>query len=292
MHLNLDFIKEIGLTECLVDNGRDLNDEMNKMLDGLSFYGLNVLYNRYGDEYEDKVDIPTFLWIFRLCDDGIIPSLDARFPTIEDIYTLMKDEGYTESEINKFKSIPWEFLKEPTKNTESLIKEGTTTYEIGCSNWSTWMGDRTKPAPIEAVTFWKDYTETNTWKLTHDFSEELGDIYEDKTQEEIKEIVSTLAKNFFGDVLESTRAIPIDFDEKGGQKFTKTFADGTDEDTYKITDYYGDDHMLDGKEKAIEKATELVNEKIKFQFGMRIERKITEPDGYFAWRQENREDYL
>ena len=50
--------------------------------------------------------------------------------------------------------------------------------------------------------------------------------------------------------------------------------------------------MLDGKEKAIEKATELVNEKIKHQFGMRIERKITEPDGYFAWRQENREDYL
>ena len=59
-----------------------------------------------------------------------------------------------------------------------------------------------------------------------------------------------------------------------------------------LTDGYGDEHIVDGKEKATEKATELVNEKIQIQFGIRIERKIAEPDGYFAWREENRAEYL
>jgi len=297
MYLNSDFTKNaINLFGC--DEGKKesqlkaevLTNELTKA--GTFTLKVNRLYNTYGEDYKSMCDIPGFLWYFRLVDEGIMPILDKRFPTLEDIYKLMEDEGYTESDINRFKNIPNSTVEYIKKNMETVVKEGTASYDVDSYNWCAWMGDRTKPAPIEAVTFWKDYTETNTWKLTHDFSEELGDIYEDKTQEEIKEIVSTLAKNFFGDVLESTRAIPIDFDEKGGQKFTKTFADGTDEDTYKITDYYGNDHMLDGKEKAIEKATELVNEKIKLQFGMRIERKITEPDGYFAWRQENREDYL
>ena len=50
--------------------------------------------------------IPNFLWFFRLVDKDLMPKLDERFPTLEDIYKLMEDEGYTESEINKFKNLP------------------------------------------------------------------------------------------------------------------------------------------------------------------------------------------
>ena len=298
MYLNSDFTKNvINLFGCDEDKEESqlkaevLTNELTKA--GTFTLKVNRLYNTYGEDYKSMCDIPGFLWYFRLVDEGIMPILDKRFPTLEDIYELMEDEGYTESDINRFKNLPNSTVAFIKKNMETIVKEGTASYDLDCKNWCAWMGDKTIDAPLNAVTFWNDYTVTNTWKLTHNDSEEAGDIYEDKTEEEMKEIVSTIAKDFFGDVLESTNTIPVDFDEKGGMIFNKTsLSEGTDEDTYMVTDGYGDEHIVDGKEKATEKATELVNEKIEIQFGIKIERKITEPDGYFAWREENRADYL
>lgn len=298
MYINNDFLEK-GIQVFNCDGEKEESqlkskDTFKKLLKSITTLGTNTLYNRHGANYKETIDIPSFLFTFRLCSKGIMPKLDERFPTLEDIYKLMEDEDYTESEINNFKNLPNSWTKEAKDSVEVLVKEGTASYDLDCKNWCKWMGDKTIDAPLDAVTFWNDYTVTNTWKLSHnDESQDGGDIYEDKTEEEIKEIVSTIAKNFFGDVLESTNTIPVDFDEKGGIIFNKTsLSDGDDEDTYIVTDGYGDEHIVDGKEKATEKATELVNEKIQIQFGIRIERKITEPDGYFAWREENIADYL
>lgn len=297
MHINNDFFENvINLFGCDEDKeetqlkAENLTGQLLKNCDSL---GINILYDRYGDEYKEHTTIPIVLWFFRLVDKGVVPILDERYPTLEDIYKLMEDEGYTESQINKFKNLPSSTVTEFKKSMQTVVEEGTADYSVDTGNFMSWFGDKTKPAPLDAVTFWNDYTVTNTWKLSHNDSKDGGDIYEDKTEEEIKEIVSTIAKDFFGDVLESTNTIPVDFDEKGGMIFNKTsLSDGDDEDTYIVTDGYGDEHIVDGKEKATEKATELVNEKIQIQFGIKIERKITEPDGYFAWREENRADYL
>ena len=297
MHINNDFfVFVINLFGCDEDKeetqlkAENLTGQLLKNCDSL---GINILYDRYGDEYKEHTTIPIVLWFFRLVDKGVVPILDERYPTLEDIYKLMEDEGYTESQINKFKNLPSSTVTEFKKSMQTVVEEGTADYSVDTGNFMSWFGDKTKPAPLDAVTFWNDYTVTNTWKLSHNDSKDGGDIYEDKTEEEIKEIVSTIAKDFFGDVLESTNTIPVDFDEKGGMIFNKTsLSDGDDEDTYIVTDGYGDEHIVDGKEKATEKATELVNEKIQIQFGIKIERKITEPDGYFAWREENRAEYL
>lgn len=297
MHINNDFFENvINLFGCDEDKeetqlkAENLTGQLLKNCDSL---GINILYDRYGDEYKEHTTIPIVLWFFRLVDKGVVPILDERYPTLEDIYKLMEDEGYTESQINKFKNLPSSTVTEFKKSMQTVVEEGTADYSVDTGNFMSWFGDKTKPAPLDAVTFWNDYTVTNTWKLSHNDSKDGGDIYEDKTEEEIKEIVSTIAKDFFGDVLESTNTIPVDFDEKGGMIFNKTsLSDGDDEDTYIVTDGYGDEHIVDGKEKATEKATELVNEKIQIQFGIKIKRKITEPDGYFAWREENRADYL
>ena len=44
--------------------------------------------------------------------------------------------------------------------------------------------------------------------------------------------------------------------------------------------------------EALEKSIQIRKDKIDIGFGFTVFRKITEPDGYFAWRQENRADYL
>ena len=299
MYINGDFIKNvINLFGC--DEGKEekqLKAEAltNQLTGAMTSLGLNILYERYGEDYKSIYSIPSYLWAFRLVDKGMMPILDKRYPTLEDIYKLMEDEGYTESEINKFKNVPSPFVKQAKKNMETVVREGYNPdllYAVNTKIWASWMGDKTIEAPLEAVTFWNNHTETNKWILFHDNSKEGGDIHEDKTEEEIKELISTLSKEFIGDVLESVHAIPVDYDEKGGQKITKSLGQGNDDDTYVVTDTNGNQHILDGKEKAIEKATEIANEKLKVQFGLRIFRKITEPDGYFAWREENREDYL
>ena len=61
----------------------------------------------------------------RLVDKDLMPKLDERFTTLEDIYKLMEDEGYTESEINKFKNLPNSTVKKIKKNMETVVKEGT-----------------------------------------------------------------------------------------------------------------------------------------------------------------------
>ena len=46
------------------------------------------------------------------------------------------------------------------------------------------MGDKTIEAPLDAVTFWKNHTVTNDWRITKDgYNEEY---LTDKTVEEIK----------------------------------------------------------------------------------------------------------
>ncbi len=299
MYMNNDISNKLNIQGCDPDRKeghRTANQNTKELIEAASALGVNRLYNKYGDDYKETCEMPLYLWAFRCMDTGIIPEFDEAYPDFDSIYERMKNEGWTEEEIDKVKNLPNTYIKQVKQGCETVFIEGDGFVDgkyVKPYPVFKWVVDKTKPAPLDAVTFWNDYTETNTWKLTHDTSEEDGDIYEDKTEEEIKEIVSTIAKDFFGDVLESTNTIPVDFDEKGGMIFNKpSLSDGDDEDTYILTDGYGDEHIVDGKEKATEKATELVNEKIQIQFGIRIERKITEPDGYFAWREENRAEYL
>ena len=299
MHMNNDISNKLNIQGCDPDKEegqRTANQNTKELILAGTALGVNRLYNKYGDDYKETIEMPMYLWAFRCIDTGIIPEFDEAYPDFDSIYARMKNEGWTEEEIDKVKNLPNAFIKQVKQGCETVLIEGDGFVDgkyVKPYSFFKWVVDKTKPAPVDAVTFWNDYTVTNTWKLTHNDSEEAGDIYEDKTEEEMKEIVSTIAKDFFGDVLESTNTIPVDFDEKGGMIFNKTsLSEGTDEDTYMVTDGYGDEHIVDGKEKATEKATEFVNEKMEIQFGIRIERKITEPDGYFAWREENIADYL
>ena len=65
-----------------------------------------------------------------------------------------------------------------------------------------------------------------------------------------------------------------------------------DEDTFLVTNHLGNRVAVDGMEKAITTATEYRKKRAENQLSFSIHRKITEPDGYFAWRQETYSDYL
>ena len=304
MYVSSDFLKDLNIIGCDDDKEEHqvkAKDFLDKMISFASTTGMNILYNRFGEDYKTIIHYPLILWSLRLNEDDLhTEKFNKMFPDEESVYEEMKNNSelpWTDEEINFIKNQPDSLRELLKENNKTIFTEGDA-YVDGKKTrdytFEDWLFDKTVEAPLEAVMYWKNYTVTNTWKLSHSHeSQDGGDIYEDKTEEEIKEIVSTIAKDFFGDVLESTNTIPVDFDEKGGMIINKTsLSEGTDEDTYMLTDGYGDEHIVDGKEKATEKATELVNEKIQIQFGIKIERKITEPDGYFAWREENRADYL
>ena len=72
----------------------------------------------------------------------------------------------------------------------------------------------------------------------------------------------------------------------------KSMKDADDEDTFMVTNYNGDSFAVDGIEKAKETAIQFRKERAGFELSYYVYRKITEPGGYFAWRQENIADYL
>lgn len=303
MYINGDFLTDLNIIKCDDDKEEHqvkAKDFLNKMIEMASELGVNILYNRFGEDYKTVMHYPLIIWSLRLNEDDLhTEKFNKMFPDEESVYEEMRNNSglpWTEEEINNVKNRATPEIREMLKENNKIIFTEGDGYVDGKKvkeyKQEDWIFDKTVPAPVDAVTYWNDYTVTNTWILFHDNSKDDGDMHEDKTEEEIKEIISTLSKEFIGDVLESAHAIPVDYDEKGGQKITKSLGQGNDDDTYEVTDDNGNQHILDGKEKAIEKATEIANEKLKVQFGLKIFRKITEPDGYFAWREENREDYL
>ena len=302
MYISSDFLKDLTIIRCDDDKKEyqlKAEDFLNKMIGFASTAGLNILYNRFGEDYKTIIHYPLFIWSLRQNENDLhSEKFNKKFPDEESVYEEMRNNlglPWTEEEINNIKNQPNSLRNQLKEGNHILFTEGDA-YVDGKKtrdyNFEDWLFDNTVEAPLEAVTYWKNHTVTNSWILFHDNSKDGGDLHEDKTEEEIKEIISTLSKEFIGDVLKSAHAIPVDYDEKGGQKILKSLEEGTDEDTYEITDVEGKQYILDGKEKAIEKATEIANEKVKVQFGLQVLRKITEPDGYFAWREENRADYL
>ena len=124
-----------------------------------------------------------------------------------------------------------------------------------------------------------------------------GDIenISDMTKDEMKEKVKTLinSKNFLGTYEETTSMSPVKYDSNGGGLQDTELEDAEDDDTFHLTNYLGNTYAFDGKEKALEKAKEMWIEKAKFQIAeIYIHRKISEPDGYFAWREQSIDDYL
>tara|TARA_E500000178_G_C16921209_1_gene707321 strand:- start:318 stop:1217 length:900 start_codon:yes stop_codon:yes gene_type:complete len=299
MYLNSDFTKNvINLFGC--DENKEesqlkaevLTNELTKA--GTFTLKVNRLYNTYGEDYKSMCDIPGFLWYFRLVDKGMMPILDKRFPTLEDLYKLMEDQGYTESDINRFKNLPDSTVKYIKKNMETVVKEGTASYDLECDNWCAWMGDKTQPAPLEAVTYWKNHTETNDWYITIDGYETQGtkEVLNDKTVEEVKARLDELVTERVGEPLTAQDVEPAEFDQYGGVIMNKSMKDSNDEDTFMVTDHLGNTVAVDGMEKALETATAYRKARAEFQLSFFIWRKITEPDGYFAWREENIADYL
>lgn len=293
MNINNDFIQNIiNLYDCDKDKEESqlkAEDLTKEYLETINVLGLNILYERHGNDYKSKITIPSFLWFFRLVDKDLMPILDERFPALEDIYKLMEDEGYTESEINKFKNLPNSRVKKIKKNMETVVKEGTASYDLESTNWSAWMGDKTIEAPLEAVTYWKNHTVTNDWRITKDYDEEY---LTDKTVEEIKSRLQELITEKVGEPLVAQNVIPADFDQHGGLIINKNMKNAEDEDTFLVTDHHGGRVAVDGIEKAITTATEYRKKRAESQLSFSIHRKITEPDGYFAWRQETYSDYL
>ena len=107
-----------------------------------------------------------------------------------------------------------------------------------------------------------------------------------------KEILDELVTERVGEPLVSEDVEPADFDEYGGVIMNKSMKDADDEDTFLVTDYQGITVAVDGKDKALSTATAYRKARAEFQLSFFIWRKITEPDGYFAWREENTADYL
>lgn len=294
MHLTLDFFKNgIELWGC--DEGKEetqlkAEDLTKKLARTMSSLGVNILYNRHGDEYKDTMTIPQLLWLFRLVDNGIMPELDKRFPTLEDVYKLMEDESYTESEINTYKNLPSSFVEQTKKNMETVVLEGTADYSVGTTNFISWFGDRTIPVPIEIVTFYNNHTVTNDWKIEK--ANNQKEYLNNKTIEEVKDRLKEILTELVGEPLVSQDVIPVDYDEKGGLMFDKNMEDADDEDTFLVANNDGAMVPVDGIEKAISTATEYRKARIGSEFAIFVSRKLTEPDGYFAWREENTADFL
>jgi len=189
------------------------------------------------------------------------------------------DEGVPEQYAEKFKDTTDE-------EKEDLYKEH---QQISILRW---LIDKTIPAPKEAVEYWNEHTEDNDWTFQVGPDGDIENI-SDMTKDEMKEKVNTLIVSKIGTYEETTAMSPVKYDSKGGVLQDTELEDAEDDDTFHLTNYLGNTYAFDGKEKALEKAKEMWIEKAKFQIAeIYIHRKISEPDGYFYWREQSIDDYL
>ena len=201
---------------------------------------------------------------------------------------VLKDMTITETNLSKKANATYK------KNCKSMVQKAIDEGDV-ISDKIQWLYDKTKPAPLEAVMYWKDYTESNDWYLTvGGFDEVVGkkEELENKTVEEVKAKIAEFIEEWLGDPLVSQDVQPVDFDEYGGVIMNKSMKDADDEDTFMVTNYNGDSFAVDGIDKAKETAIRFRKERAEFELSYYVYRKITEPGGYFAWRQENISDYL
>ena len=83
MNINNDFIQNIiNLYGCDKDKEESqlkAEDLTKEYLETTNALGLNILYERHGNDYKLIHTIPNFLWFFRLVDKDLINKLDERF---------------------------------------------------------------------------------------------------------------------------------------------------------------------------------------------------------------------
>ena len=295
MYINNDISNKLNMQGCDPDKEegqRTANQNTKELIEAGTALGVNRLYNKYGDAYKETVEMPLYLWAYRCIDTGIIPEFDEAYPDFDSIYARMKNEGWTEEEIDKVKNLPNAFKKQVKQGMETVLTEGDGFVDgkyVKPYSFFKWMLDKTQPAPLDAVTFWNDYTETNDYMLVHnDIVTNLKDV----TLNEVKAKVQEFIDKDFADSLIEAGVVPVEYDEKGGLTYSRDLSEADDDDTFMVTDSNGISNPVDGKEKALEKSIQIRKDKINVRFGMIVFRKITEPDGYFAWREENISDYL
>ena len=266
--------------------------------------GYLSLYNEHGESHAGLMTIPEWLLVYRIFIKSYFPEDQVK--EFEDAYSeednlndvktdFKNDSALLQKLAYMYVSATGDRNPDLTKKElESKDKDWWLEENSGPYNYSLWMADKTKPAPIEAVTHWKNHTETNDWYLTIDGYETQGtkEVLNDKTVEEVKARLDELVTERVGDPLISEDVEPTDFDEYGGMIMNKSMKDANDEDTFVVTDYQGITVAVDGKDKALSTATEYRKKRVEFQLSFFVWRKITEPDGYFAWREENISDYL
>lgn len=296
MYMNNDISNLLNMQGCDPDKEegqRTANQNTKELIEAGTALGVNRLYNKYGDDYKETVEMSLYLWAWRCIGTGIIPEFDKVYPDFDSIYERMKNEGWTEEEIDKVKNLPSSFIKQVKQGMETVITEGDGFVDgkyVKPYDYLEWILDKTKPAPLKAVTFWNNYTETNDWLIEK--ANNQREYLNNKTIEEVKARIVELIEELAGEPLVSQDVIPVDYDEKGGLIFDKNMEDADDEDTFLVSKNDGGMVPVDGIEKAISTATEYRKARIGSEFAIFVSRKITEPDGYFTWREENIADYL
>lgn len=207
-------------------------------------------------------------------EDFIAEEIFATYP--EDLKELVttKDEDIIDEETKRKHSIVW---KNGGMNHTRTIR---------------WFYYKTMPAPKEGVEYWNEHFEDNDWTFKTNIDEE-PEIVSNMTKDEMKQKVYNYIASKIGTYEEATDMEPVKYDSRGGVIQDSSLEDAKDDDTFHLTNYLGEVYAFDGREKSLEKAKEMWKEMVNFRaIDVYIQRKISEPDGYFYWREENLEDYL
>ena len=295
MYLNADMMKE-SLNLC-----DEAYKEYTIALKILQDKGYLSLYNEHGESHAGLMTIPEWLLVYRTFinsywPEDIVKQLEDAYsqednendvtPSFKDDTALLKQLSniYVTTTKDRNPDLTEEEIK--SKDKEWWFDENQGPY-----NYSLWMADKNKsePAPTEAVTYWNNYTVTNDWKIERGSAEEY---FNDKTVEEVKARVIEIVDRDLGEPLVSQNVQPVDYDEKGGLIFNKNMEDADDEDTFLVGNSNGGMVPVDGMKKAISTAAEYRKVRVRNKLALFVYRKVTEPDGYFAWRAENIADFL
>ena len=279
MKISKQFLMDINFFQC--DKGKLAWDKFNPS-DASKEINVNEFLTKY--RYVGYLDSSIKTFYDSLEDTSFEDDVSAEekkialenYKYVIDSY----DEGIPEQYEEKFKDATTDEEK------EELYKEH---QQISILRW---LIDKTIPAPKKAVEYRNEHTEDNDWTFQVGPDGDIENI-SDMTKDEMKEKVNTLIVSKIGTYEETTAMVPVKYDSKGGVIQDTELEDAEDDDTFHLTNYLGNTYAFDGKEKALEKAKEMWIEKAKFQIvEIYIHRKISEPDGYFYWREENIEDYL
>jgi len=298
MYMNADMMKK---TLNLCDEAHKGYEIGLKILQDKGYLSL---YNEHGESHAGLMTIPEWLLVYRTFVNSYWP--EDKVKELEDAYSQEDNENDVtpsfKNDTALLKQLSDVYVTTTKDRNPDLTEEEIKSKDKqwwfdenqGPYGYSFWMIDKTKPAPIEAVIYWNNHTVTNDWYITIDGYETQGtkEVLNNKTVEEIKARLDELVTERVGEPLASQDVEPVDFDEYGGVIMNKSMKDADDEDTFMVTDHLGNSVAVDGMEKAIETATAYRKAKAEFQLSFFIWRKITEPGGYFAWREENIADYL